>query len=54
MVMRRTRATRASTTTATGGGRTAIRILFMIRIMIPPALIPRTATSTPTPRMRQA
>ena len=52
--MRRTSASRASTITATGGGRIAIRILFIITIMIPPVLIRRTTTSTLTPRMRLA
>ena len=43
-----------TTTTATGRGRIAIRILFIITIMTPPALIRRTTTSTLTPRMRLA
>ena len=43
-----------ATTTATGRGRIAIRILFIITIMTPPALIRRATTSTLTPRMRLA
>ena len=46
-----TSATSASTITATGGGRIAIRILFIITIMIPP----RTATShAHTPGLSEA
>ena len=52
--MRLTNAASASTITATGGGRTATRILFIITIMITRPLIPRTAASTLTPRMRLA
>jgi hypothetical protein len=50
--MRRIGVTSACTIMATGGGRIAIRILFIITIMIPPTLIPRTATSTLAPPMR--